>query len=214
MLIAPVLLAPGLAEAGRAGLPPPSELLLRSLERFERDAAALDQVVPADAVDPAAPPGSAGGDGLSPAERGLLEQLAAPAAATIPAAAAAVTIEQEARLSLPVALALALRNSPALAQEVASVQERRQWLRSVRGRFWPELWLELGGGGRQMASYNKVWQDNAGLYPAVWIPLPGGSKRLEPDPGKPAAGHRRSGAALGPGQLRAGRGPGGESPGA
>ncbi|WP_259721421.1 TolC family protein [Synechococcus sp. CS-1328] len=165
MLIAPVLLAPGLAAAA-AGLPPPSELLLRSLERFERDAAALDQVVPAGEVDPAGLPGSAGGDGLSPAEQGLLEQLAAPAPATIPAAAVAVTIEQEVRLSLPVALALALRNSPALAQEVASVQERRQWLRSVRGRFWPELWLELGGGGRQMASYNKVWQDNAALYPA------------------------------------------------
>ncbi len=158
----------------RPGLPPPSAPLLRSLERFERDAAALDQVLP-ESKGEGNGNESGAGDALSPADQELITRLAAPPAEAIPSRAAEVAIKEEVRLSLPVALALAVRNSPSLAQEAAAVTERRQWLRSVRGRFWPELGVELAGDGRSLRSYNKVWQDNAGLYP------PGSPFLVEPD---------------------------------
>lgn len=60
---------------------------------------------------------------------------------------------------------MALRNDPELAAEVRTVRERRDLANAARGRWWPELGVELGGAFSGQRSYSAVWQDNAGLYP-------------------------------------------------
>ena len=160
--------------------PAPSRTLLRSLERFEQDVRRLDRTLP-----PASGPAAA--NPLSPAE---LQQLKAPAAAAIPGTTAAVAIQQRLTLSLPQALELAVRNSPALAEQAAAVRERQGLRRSVQGRFWPELALELGGSYSQLRTYNKVWTDNAGIYQpgSPFLVQPNGWNRIQSNLGLGAAG--------------------------
>ena len=131
-------------------LPPPSGALLRSLELFERDLQRLDAQLSPSERPPVAPPP---------------EQLAAPPAALLPTDPAALTIARELTISLPTALAVAVRNDPELAAVRDSVLERQALLGAARGRWWPELALDLGGSFGQERSFNAVWQDNAGLYP-------------------------------------------------
>ena len=134
-------------------LPPPSSELLRSLERLQKDLEQLDR-----SLQPAQEPPT------DAEERRLLDELAAPPPRELPQTPAALTINRRVRLSLPTALAVAVRNDPALAAEVRRVRERRDLANAARGRWWPELALQLTGGLSGQRDYNAVWQDNAGLY--------------------------------------------------
>lgn len=176
LVLSAAALGTPLAQAG----PAPSRTLLRSLERFEQDVRRLDRTLP-----PASGPAAA--NPLSPAE---LQQLKAPPAAAIPGTTAAVAIQQRLTLSLPQALELAVRNSPALAEQAAAVRERQGLRRSVQGRFWPELALDLGGSYSQLRTYNKVWTDNAGIYPpgSPFLVQPNGWNRIQSNLGLGAAG--------------------------
>jgi len=176
LVLSAAALGTPLAQAG----PAPSRTLLRSLERFEQDVRRLDRTLP-----PASGPAAA--NPLSPAE---LQQLKAPPAAAIPGTTAAVAIQQRLTLSLPQALELAVRNSPALAEQAAAVRERQGLRRSVQGRFWPELALELGGSYSQLRTTNKVWTDNAGIYPpgSPFLVQPNGWNRIQSNLGLGAAG--------------------------
>lgn len=176
LVLSAAALGTPLAQAG----PAPSHTLLRSLERFEQDVRRLDRTLP-----PASGPAAA--NPLSPAE---LQQLKAPPAAAIPGTTAAVAIQQRLTLSLPQALELAVRNSPALAEQAAAVRERQGLRRSVQGRFWPELALDLGGSYSQLRTYNKVWTDNAGIYPpgSPFLVQPNGWNRIQSNLGLGAAG--------------------------
>jgi outer membrane protein TolC len=137
---------------------PPSPMLLRSLEGFARDVQELDQAFPDDSH--AAPPLP-----LSEIELQALD-LPAPSALALPKQAADVTTQRRVLLSLPQALALAVRNDPDLAEQVAAVQERQGLLAAVQGRLLPELGVAVGGSFSQQRVSNVVWKDNAALYPA------------------------------------------------
>ncbi|AFY29873.1 TolC family protein [Cyanobium gracile] len=142
-------------------LPPPSAALLRSLQGFQDDLERLDR-----SLLPAAPEaaGAEEPDGSDPGPPD--PALMAPAATALPLAPEAVRIERRQRLSLAQALAVAVRNDPDLAAAVLGVREQQDLAGSARGRRWPELGLNLAGGFSQQRSYNQVWTDNAGLYPA------------------------------------------------
>ncbi|MEA5442563.1 TolC family protein [Cyanobium gracile] len=149
-----VLPAMAPAQAQTRRLPPPSPALLRSLQGFQQDLERLDR-----SLLPAAPEADSAGTAEAP-------DLPAPAAAALPEAPEEVRIERRQRLSLAEALAVAVRNDPDLAAAVLGVREQQDLAGSARGRWWPELGLNLAGGFRQERSYNQVWADNAGLYPA------------------------------------------------
>jgi len=145
-------------------LPPPSSALLRSLEGFQHDLELLDRSLRPGSADAEAPtPLPADGAVLAAPS---VPFLPAPAATALPSTVEAVRIERRQRLSLAEALAVALRNDPDLAAAVLSVREQQDLVGSARGRWWPELDLDLAGGYRQERSYNSVWADNVGFYPA------------------------------------------------
>lgn len=135
-------------------LPPPSAALLRSLQGFQEDLERLDRsLLPVGAEADAAGPET-------------LPDLPAPAATALPEAPEAVRIERRQGLSLAEALAVAVRNDPDLAAAVLGVREQQDLAGSARGRWWPELGLNLAGGFRQDRSYSQVWAANTGIYPA------------------------------------------------
>jgi hypothetical protein len=140
-------------------LPPPSSALLRSLQGFQEDLERLDR-----SLLPAGPEAdrSVGRDGAVPDALAL----PAPAATALPAAPEAVRIERRQRLSLAEALVVAVGNDPDLAAAVLSVREQQDLAGSARGRWWPELGLNLAGGFRQQRSYSQVWAGNDGIYPS------------------------------------------------
>ena len=140
-------------------LPPPSSALLRSLQGFQEDLERLDR-----SLLPAGPETdrSVGRDGAVPDALAL----PAPAATALPAAPEAVRIERRQRLSLAEALVVAVGNDPDLAAAVLSVREQQDLAGSARGRWWPELGLNLAGGFRQQRSYSQVWAGNDGIYPS------------------------------------------------
>jgi len=177
---APILLAQSLAGATPSRrLPPPSTGLLRSLEALERDLEQLER-----SLMPAPEPQPAHDDAA------LLAELTAPPAQALPETTAALTIRRRMRLSLPAALAVALRNDPELAAEVDAVRERRDLANAARGRWWPELGLRLSGGLSGQRSYNAVWDGNAGLYPvgSPFLVRPDGWNLIQTNAGFGAAG--------------------------
>lgn len=183
LLLAGMLLSP----CARAGsLPAPSRTLLRSLERFEQDVKRLDRSLPSARLAGSAQPSPA----LEPGEAEMLRRLAAPAPGAVPSTPQAVAIRQTLSLSLPAALELAVRNSPALAEQAAAVRERQGLKRSVQGRFWPEVALELGGGYSQLRTTNTVWTDNAGIYSSgsPFLVQPNGRNRIQSNLGLATAG--------------------------
>ena len=187
LLALPMLLQLGLPAAAQSPrlpgenrrLPPPSAGLLRSLDALQRDLERLE--------DSLMPPENA----TAPQdETQVLEELTAPPALALPQTAASLTIRRRVRLSLPTALAVALRNDPELAAEVRTTAERRDLANAARGRWWPELGLELGGGLSGQRGYNAVWQDNAGLYPknSPFLVQPDGWNLIQTNAGFGAAG--------------------------
>jgi len=144
---------------------PPSPGLVRSLAAFERDLLELDGALRPERLSAEAP--------FSLADPAL--QPPDPGAA--PTRAAAADQPEERLLSLSQALAVAVANNPELAERRARIAEMRGLKRSVQGRFWPRLGLNLGGAFSQRSDYNLVLQDNAGIYPP--IPAPGAAFLVE-----------------------------------
>jgi len=144
---------------------PVSPALLRSLAAFDRDLQELDGALrgtpaaqqPFSLDDPA---------------------LRAPDASALPADAAAAQQREARQLSLVQAMAVAVANNPELAERRARIAEMRGLRRSLQGRFWPRLGLELGGSFGQRAVLDQVLDGNTGLYPAP--PAPASAFRVEP----------------------------------
>jgi outer membrane protein TolC len=113
-----------------------------------------------------------------------------------------VAIQERLRISLTGALAVAVRNDPDLAAEVATVQERQDLVRSARGRWWPELGLNLSSGYAQQRTTSAVWQDNAGLYPpgSPFLVKPGGWNLLQTNGGMGGAAMGLDWALISPGR--------------
>jgi hypothetical protein len=132
--------------------------LVRSLAAFERDLRELDGALRPQGVSTALP-FSLSDPAFQP-----------PDPAAVPTTVAAADQPQERLLSLPQTLAVAVANNPELAERRARIAEMRGLKRSVQGRFWPRLGLNLGGSFAQRSDYNLVLQDNAGIYPAVTAP--------------------------------------------
>ena len=165
-------MGPLAAPAAPSGLPP-SPGLLRSLAAFERDLQALDG-----ALSPAAVAPERAFDLADPALR-------APDPAALPLSASAVDQVQERVLSLAQALEVAVANNPELAERRAQIAQMRGLKRSVLGRFWPRLGLNLGGAFSQRSDTNLVLQDNAGLYPPTspFLVEPDGWSRIQTNRG-------------------------------
>ena len=120
-----------LAPAVAAGQTPSAlKPLMRSFEAYARDLDRLDEVWPSSVRSPIASP---------------LPALPPPAADALPQQPAEVTINQRLRIDLQQAIDLAVQNDPGLQQQIAAVREQQGWLRSVRGRFFPILGLDLAG---------------------------------------------------------------------
>jgi outer membrane protein TolC len=138
-----------LAPAVGAGQTPPAlKPLMRSFEAYARDLDRLDQVWPSSVSAPTASP---------------LPSLPAPAADALPQQPAEVAISQRLRVDLQQAIDLAVQNDPSLKQQIAAVKEQQGWLRSVRGRFYPILGLDLGGGYRQEYGSNNAFEGNGNV---------------------------------------------------
>ena len=153
--------------------------LLRSFEAYDRDLERLDRVLP---------PADSGGSG-SP-----LPSLPAPASAALPQDPAALAITRRLQLDLQQAIDLAVQNDPRLQQQIAGVEEQQGWLRSVRGRFYPVVGLDLGVIYSQEAGRNKAWKGNGavpdyGPDSPFYVPT-GGTNRYQTNVGAGFAGLR------------------------
>ena len=147
-------------------IPKPSASLLRSLDRFEKDLQLLDQTLPNPSPRSTLSKGKkVATEPIDATPTRLLASLEPPAPGAIPSSIEAVRIQRRVRLSLPMALEVAVRNDPALAEQGAAVRERQGWLTSVRGRFWPEISLLAGSGYSQRRTDSTAWQGNVGIYP-------------------------------------------------
>ena len=128
--------------------PPALKPLMRSFEVYARDLDRLDQVWP----------GSRSAQTATP-----LPSLPPPAADVVPQQPAELTINQRLLIDLQQAIDLAVQNDPGLQQQIAAVREQQGWLRSVRGRFYPILGLDLGGAYSQEYGSNDAWEGNANV---------------------------------------------------
>lgn len=151
-----------LAPAVGASQPPAAlKPLMRSFEAYSRDLDRLNQVWP----------GSTSAKTAS-----SLLSLPPPAADLVPQKPGEVTIKQRLRVDLQQAIDLAVQNNPSLQQQIAAVREQQGWLRSVRGRFYPILGLDLGGGYSQEYGSNNAWEGNGDVYApdsAFYVPTGG-----------------------------------------
>ncbi|MFM9100592.1 MAG: hypothetical protein ACKOPS_04345, partial [Cyanobium sp.] len=146
-----LLMGPSCLAAPKPGNKP-YDTLLTELERILRDLENFDAIVAAPTVE-------------APA-KGSEWRLPAPAALAIPQGSPALTVRARVRLTLPQALALAVKNSPAVAQSVADVQRERAMLRAAWGRYAPTLSLSLGALGGQRLERNEALIGNASIYPS------------------------------------------------
>jgi len=169
LLLAVAVLLPVCAGAREQNIPPALLPLVKSFEAYARDLDRLDGVIklaPADA--PAAQ--------VTPE---LLQQLRPPAPGALPAQAEAVAVAQRLRLDLQQVIAVAVQNDPVLQEQIARVQEQQGWLKSVRGRLYPILGLNLGGGYSQQKLGSLAWQGNESIYgvdSAFYVPTGGWSR--------------------------------------
>ena len=131
---------------------PPSPGLVRSLAAFERDLLELDGALRPERLSAEAP--------FSLADPAL--QPPDPGAA--PTRAAAADQPEERLLSLSQALAVAVANNPQLAERRARIAEMRGLKRSVQGRFWPRLALNLGASFAQRSDVNLATEGNSAVY--------------------------------------------------
>ena len=169
LLLAVAVLLPVFAGAREQNIPPALLPLVKSFEAYARDLDRLDGVLklaPADA--PAAQ--------VTPE---LLQQLRPPAPGALPAQVEAVAVAQRLRLDLQQVIAVAVQNDPVLQEQIARVQEQKGWLKSVRGRLYPILGLNLGGDYSQQKLGSLAWQGNESIYgvdSAFYVPTGGWSR--------------------------------------
>ena len=152
---------------------PPSTGLVRSLAAFERDLLELDGALrPGAATAPQ--PFSLSDPALRPPD---------PLAA--PASAAAADQAHERVLSLAQALEVAVANNPELAERRARIAEMRGLKRSVQGRFWPRLGLNLGTSFAQRSDYNLATEGNSAVYSSTspFLVETGGWQRIQANRG-------------------------------
>ena len=164
-------LQPAASQSSR-GTAKPSAALLRSLTLLERDLRQLQGALPE--------PQQAQAQAQQPIWTPQLQALQAPPAGSWPTQPVQVSIQQEVRVELEQAVALAVRNDPDLAESIAGVAERGARAAAASGRLWPRLDLDLSGGFAQDNQNNTVWQDNAGIYSkdSPFLVRPNGSNRI------------------------------------
>ena len=141
--------------------------LMRSFDAYAKDLERLDQIWLGDRDQvPTTPP-----------------ELKAPAAEALPSNSAEVGIVEQVRVDLPQAIALAVRNDPVLQTSIAGVRQQRGLLRSVQGRFYPTVSLNIGGGYNQEMNKNFAWKGNGSIPGYVPDTLPyvrsGGQNRYQ-----------------------------------
>ena len=169
LLLAVAVLLPVFAGAREQNIPPALLPLVKSFEAYARDLDRLDGVLklaPADAQAAQVTPE-------------LLQQLRPPAPGALPAQAETVAVAQRLRLDLQQVIAVAVQNDPVLQEQIARVQEQQGWLKSVRGRLYPILGLNLGGGYSQQKLGSLAWQGNESIYgvdSAFYVPTGGWSR--------------------------------------
>ena len=169
LLLAVAVLLPVCAGAREQNIPPALLPLVKSFEAYARDLDRLDGVLklaPADAPSAQVTPE-------------LLQQLRPPAPGALPAQAEAVAVAQRLRLDLQQVIAVAVQNDPVLQEQIARVQEQQGWLKSVRGRLYPILGLNLGGDYSQQKLGSLAWQGNESIYgvdSAFYVPTGGWSR--------------------------------------
>ena len=149
---------------------PPSPGLLRSLSAFERDLLELDGAL------------SGGGPAATNATFSLGDPALRPPLPSAAPTSAEMALQQQQRLlSLPQALAVAVANNPELAERRARIAEMRGLKRSVQGRFWPQLGLNLGGAFAQRSDTNLALEGNSAVYPAgsPFLVEQGGWQRIQ-----------------------------------
>ena len=156
-----------LAVASASPKPAGIKSLMRSFEIYQKEIDQLNLIAPPLSI-------------VKPEEQKdmspLLRGLPAPAAGTLPDQPNEVAIQRKVSVDLQEALALAVNNDPKLKSQIAFVDEQRATLRSIRGRFFPILSLDLGGGYGQRFDSNQALQGNEAIYSpnsAFYVPTGG-----------------------------------------
>ena len=156
-----------LAVASASPKPAGIKSLMRSFEIYQKEIDQLNLIAPPLSI-------------VKPEEqkdmRPLLRGLPAPAAGALPDQPNEVAIQRKVSVDLQEALALAVNNDPKLKRQIAFVDEQRATLRSIRGRFFPILSLDLGGGYGQRFDSNQALQGNEAIYSpnsAFYVPTGG-----------------------------------------
>jgi len=156
-----------LAVASASPKPAGIKSLMRSFEIYQKEIDQLNLIAPPLSI-------------VKPEEqkdmRPLLRGLPAPAAGALPDQPNEVSIQRKVSVDLQEALALAVNNDPKLKRQIAFVDEQRATLRSIRGRFFPILSLDLGGGYGQRFDSNQALQGNEAIYSpnsAFYVPTGG-----------------------------------------
>ena len=90
-------------------------------------------------------------------------ELKAPAADALPSNSAEVGNVEQVRVDLPQAIALAVRNDPVLQMSIADVRQQKGLLRSVQGRFYPTVSLNIRGRYDQEMNKNFAWKGNGSI---------------------------------------------------
>jgi outer membrane protein TolC len=147
---------------------PPSPGLVRSLASFERDLLELDGALRPQAAS-------------TPVFSLSDPALQAPDPQAAPLTAAAADQPEERVLSLAQALSVAVANNPELAERRARIAEMRGLQRSVIGRFWPRLALNLGSSFAQRSDYNLATEGNSAVYKSTspFLVETGGWQRIQ-----------------------------------
>jgi len=141
------------------------EGILRDLERFDAIVEPGAEQQPAGSEASSTEPTDIAPGGTDPgAAPTEAPTLAAPAPLAIPQDSRSLEVRKQVRLSLRQAVALAVRNSPALAQSVAEVERERALLRAAWGRYAPTLSLGVTGLGSQSLQRNVAVIGNSSIY--------------------------------------------------
>ena len=141
------------------------EGILRDLERFDAIVEPGAEQQPAGSEAAGTEPTDIAPGGTDPAAAPTeAPTLAAPAPLAIPQDSRSLEVREQVRLSLRQAVALAVRNSPALAQSVAEVERERALLRAAWGRYAPTLSLGVTGLGSQSLQRNVALIGNSAIY--------------------------------------------------
>ena len=137
---------------------PPQALepLIRSFDAYQLDLERLDNVL--NDVKKASP--NLKDQNISP----LLKELQPPLPQQLPRTTQEVSIQGTVLVSLEQAVAIALQNNPSLQQKIAEVTQSQGLLRSVRGRLYPSLSMQLGASYDQEGANYWAWKSNQYIF--------------------------------------------------